>query len=199
MSRKLILALFFLVIASGFGFLYLMPEWERFQKLKTENENLQDVNAELDTLIDKKKDLLAVVEGLSSADRARIERALPVGINAADFFVRIEELSLRSGVTLKSIDAGGTTGDAKQPQRAAGAAGVPRPSAGDAPPPRASTAKQINEFPIGLVAEGTYEALNAFVSGLERNVRLIDIEGINFSSAIKSALPLTFKIKTYYQ
>ena len=203
MSR-LFLTFIFLAGAFLLGVLYLRPEWQRFQDMGHELTELEEISREFDELIGSRDRLLGLINSISKENLERVDRMLPQGPHASDFLVSLEALTVQSGMALRRIDLVSPEGERKSealvPRAGAGgaAAGQPKPGGPGVAPPRA--AKETQTLPFNLQVAGSYGALKKFLESTERNLRLIDVEGISFSASGKGeASEFTIKAKTYYQ
>lgn len=173
------------------GFFYLAPQWQNFKSLRGDSAALAGISEELDALIQNRDALLSLINSVSADNLERIDRALPSGVQASKFLVSLERLTAKNNLVLRRVDLASSAAQLNT------RGGQPRP--GGTP---SSTVKSggINELPVGLSVSGTYESLKGFLADLEKNLRLIDVEDITFTSPEKpSAFDIAIKAKTYYQ
>lgn len=172
------------------GLFYLAPEWQDFRSIRKDAEDLAFINEEFSALIQNRDGLIDLVNSVSKDDLRRIDRALPQGLQAAEFLVTLESLATKHGLAMRRVDI-------------ASAAAQTRPSTGQPRPggaPAALPGGSINEFPVGIVVSGGYESFKGFLFDLEKNLRLIDVQDVTFTSPEKSsAFEIVIKAKTYYQ
>ncbi|MBI2053430.1 MAG: type 4a pilus biogenesis protein PilO [Candidatus Sungbacteria bacterium] len=203
---RLITASVFLLAALGIGFFYTLPEWRRFQGLGTEITQLEAAGAELDSLVANRDNLLNLINGITKEDLDRVDQILPQGARASDFLVAMEALTGVAGMELQRIDL-------VSPQKtSATVPGNPQASL-----PRAAVGGQdgaavleggrekegdipgVRTLPFTVEVSGSYENFKKFLTALEKNLRLIDIEQIQFTASGESgAVDFTLKAKTYY-
>ncbi|MBI2640471.1 MAG: type 4a pilus biogenesis protein PilO [Candidatus Sungbacteria bacterium] len=188
---RLLITIILLFGTAVLGLFYLAPQWQNFRSLREDLTALGGISAEFDTLIQNRDALLNLINSVSADNLDRIDLALPNGVNAADFLVSLERMAAESNLVLRRIDLSSTAAPAVS------AGGQPRPGGAPVSIPKGGG---INEFPVGISISGTYGALKEFLSDLEKNLRLIDVENISFVSPEKeSALDIAIKAKTYYQ
>ncbi len=180
------------------GLFYLSPEWDRFQTLRGEVAELEAISAEFDELIDNRDKLLSLVNSISKENLGRVDRMLPQGPHASDFLVSMEAITIENAIALRRIDLVSPEGEKSEPQaQRPGTPGTPRPT-GAAVSPR--SVKETQALPFNLQVAGSYASFKKFLRGLERNLRLIDVEDISFSAGSKGEISdFTLKAKTYYQ
>jgi len=180
--------------AAIIGLFYLVPEWKKFSDLRQEIEGWNDLSVELDELIQNRDALIETINTIPQDNLKRLNTSLPEGPNSSNFLVVLENLSVTHGLILKRVDLASFVQTQTPP-----AAGVAQPKPSSLIFSETS-AKAVKEFPINLNLEGTYDAFKTFLSDLEKNTRIIDIQEISFSSSVKAQnYEFFIKAKTYYQ
>lgn len=176
-----------LILASAvIGVFYLRPQWQQFQTLQEESENLRNIATELDDLIQNRDALIKAINTVSRQDLQKIDQALPQGPRSAEFLVLLETLAKRNNTVLRQVDLIGS-GEAQS--------GQPRPG-GSLTAPSIGT---IKEFPVSINVGGSYDAFKSFLGDLERSLRIIDINSLSFSASSRDLFEFSLKGKTYYQ
>jgi len=191
MSLPRLFLIIFLLFGTGvIGLFYLGPEWQKFQTLRQENEELQQTGQEFDSLTERRDALIEEINAISKEQRNIIGQALPEGPAAADFLVGLEAMTKKNGVALKRVDLASTV-------EVKGGAGQPKTGGVIA----SSRAKGIIlEFPVSLNVASSYESFKEFLKNLERNLRLIDVQEISFIAPPKGGtFDFTLRLKTYFQ
>lgn len=186
----------FITILLVFGTLvavlfYAGPEWKKFRDIQKEIDGLGRISIELDEITQERDTLIELINTISAEELARINASLPEGANAANFLVFLERLSAKQGVVLKSVDLASFTEEKHEATR--------QPTPGGAIPAPLVT-RMVNEFPVTMQISGTYESFKAFLELLEKNIRLIDVDSLSFSShGDTKVIDFSIKAKTYYQ
>ena len=178
-----------IILISGsllIGLFYLRPQWQQFGALRQEAENLRNISAELDELIQNRDALTKIVNTVPKTDLGKIDLALPSGPRSAEFLTLLEALAQKNRVALKQVNLTEPSLEAR---------GQPRPG-GTVSMPGANT---FRELPTTLNASGSYESFKSFLKDLERNLRIIDVESISFSGGGNNQLDFNIRGKTYYQ
>ena len=214
MSRTLF-SIVFLIGAVIVGVFYAWPQWTQLSLTSRAIDDLTAVSKQYDDLIKNRDALLASINSISKENLDRLDQALPLGSNASEFLVALESYTASNGVALKRVDLASPAEEAK-PSAAVPSASAPRPVQNPVPfqpkpqsnPQPAIFAsassggeKAIGELPFSIGVSGSYSALKKFLGGLERNIRLIDVSEISFSSPAKAdeSMDVTLRAKTYYQ
>lgn len=207
MPRALVSAIL-IAAALLLGLFYVSPEWTRFQNLKGQVAELEEISSEFDELIADRDKLLSLVNSISKDNLARVDKMLPQGPHASDFLVSMEALTIQSGMVLRRIDLvspeGGKTETQPTPSRGGATpgatTGAPRPAAGGTTNRTPPAAKEMQELPFNLQVAGSYAGFKKFLAALERNLRLIDVEDVSFTASGKAdSFEYTVKATTYYQ
>ena len=131
----------------------------------------------------EKKEVLAKVEQLKEAFNNRedaikkVSYIFPEEKDSAGLIVQFEALASENGLILERIDFGRVTKDQKD-----------------------LTVKSLD---LTLNLKGSYPAFKSFLEALELNVRMMDIQTINFTAGKEDAgitlFEFNIKLKVYYQ
>ena len=103
----------------------------------------------------------------------------------------LERLSAEHGIVLKSVDLASFTEEARN------VSGQPVPGGAVLVP---ASVQAIKEFPVTIHVAGTYESFKKFLESMEKNLRLVDVDSLSFSSQSNvKIIDVSIKAKTYYQ
>ena len=142
---------------------------------------------------------------ISKDDLEKIQKLLPENIDNIRLILEIEQIALPYGMVLKDIKYNATEAPKTTPKTISGAA-----VAAGGTPVVAATNKVYGVWDLSFSTTGTYNNFLNFTRDLERNLRIVDISSIQFSSATPSGSGATagstalesykydFKIKTYW-
>lgn len=157
-------------------FLLLLPLYNRIAVFRANIAEKEKVIAESNYLIQKTDQWRdQISERETSIEKLNL--ALPSEKAIPDFIVSLRSLTGSSGVILNDIKI--------QADK--------RVSAGNK--------SNVEEFNVILEINGTYSAFKSWLDGLETNVRVADIQSINFEPIIdsgSSVLNFTVGLKVYY-
>lgn len=187
------------IAIAGF-FMFTKPLYKDISDLRTQvasyNEalnNSQSLEAERDKLTQK-------YNTIDKDNLTKLEKMLPDSVNNIRLILEIEKLSLQYGMALKDIKY-----DTKS-QTTTGTA-----TATAIQNNKNNLALQDNKnygtWDLGFSTQGSYSDFLNFVKDLEKNLRIVDIYSIEFSSNTGTGLATTqpsnvykysFNIKTYY-
>lgn len=182
------------------GWFYLKPEWNRFRELRSETRGLEKVAAELDFLINKKNQLLEVMNSIPRADLDKVAQAVPQGPHAKEVLVLLDVLAKERGISLTTIDLQSTAEEEK------GATGrsplrqyaIRQPTPGP-PVMEEAPAGEFKELLVTFNIGASYSAFKNFLSDLERSLRLMDVQQISFQASEAGIFQYDMKVKAYYQ
>lgn len=190
---KLFIILILLFAGGVTGIFYLQPAWLEFQTLRQESDNLANISAELDELIENRDELVSSINTVSKENLERLNQALPEGQHAAEFLVLLETLAKKHSLLLRRVDLAGT-----EEAKSTDTRGLPKPGVGISK--TSSSGTSVEEFPFALDLGGTYESFKAFLVDLENNLRIIDVVSVSFASPGKpDQFNFSLKGRTYYQ
>lgn len=189
---KNIITIMLLLGAVALGLFFINPELQRFKDLRVETNELNELSAELDTLIQDRDSLIGLLNSFSEEDLVRLSRSMPEGSQASQFLVYLESLAAQHGLTLRQLDI--TQGATQQTP-----SGQPRPGGVTQ---KITPAGNIKELEVLFKVGGTYENMKRMLKGLEHNIRIVDIKDMSFQSPTSLndvRTEYTMKLKTYYQ
>lgn len=173
-----------IVLALGFGYLYLKPQYEKIQDLRLQKityaeafENAKQISTLRDTLTAK-------YDSISSDDKALLQKIVPKTLNTGTLVSDLSSIASNRSLALKS--AVFKDKDTKSS----------RTDVVNAPPP-----SLYKTTVITFVVTGNYSNFVAFLKDLELNVQLVDVTGIAIEegadSKNKQILQFTVTAETY--
>lgn len=160
-----ILPIFALFIAIGILFAYISPTWtgsiaETKAAIASDNQALAAANE----YTKQQNELTSARNAINPADLARITTFLPDSVDNVGLILNLNALAARSGLSLSNIDV---------MKSSASTPGTPAVGVLSV-----SGANPINSVDLSLSAVGTYPALQAFLIGIEKSERLLDVRDI---------------------
>jgi Tfp pilus assembly protein PilO len=172
-DKKLIAGASFMVVAAAILFFFDLTYWA---KIKSTQDEIEKVRQQIVLA----QDLLGVINDLSTTfgnlnqQADRIQVALPSRAQIPEVLVQLSSLTAQNGLVLRNISFStkeNTSGGAYSP------------------------------VVISLQLAGNYEALKTFLVALEQNLRIFDVEFLNFSVPREPGRVPEFglSIVTYYQ
>ena len=190
---KNILPILLIGIAVGGFFMFTRPTYDELTGVKEKVasysqalENARAIDAERDKLTKKQN-------SFDPVSLEKLNKLLPDGVDNIRLILEIEEIAKPYGMSLRDIKySAAPKTDAEKSQEA----GVPT----------SGTEKLYGVWDLGFSTQGTYSNFIAFVEELEKNLRIVDITSVDFSSDTgpglnpntQEAYKYSIKIKTYW-
>lgn len=180
-----------IVLSAIFGFFLLRPQYQKFsdarwqvKKQEVERNNQEEYFAHIESL---SKDL----EGYEE-QKKKILSAVPSRPDTPALLNFIANASSQNGMNLEKITSFSTSVSTDQTNQTL------TTSSGN----EAASISNMKEININFSVSGDYTSLKNFISTLERNARIIEIDSISLTKSTtqeKEGLPpFDFKIKAYY-
>lgn len=179
MSR-LIIAIILLVITAAIAVFVIRPQWDKITALRQSLRELGAFNDELNRLAVRRDELTNEYNQISEADLVKLSLIAPADRRAASVLIDLETLALKSGVAIDQVDF--LAGEKTSTQ------GLTLPSS-----------QLFGAIPVTLNLRGSYETFRGFLTALERNLRLIDVDEIAITSSQGKEAPITLKGTIYYR
>ncbi len=155
------------------------PSYNELNVLKSDKQAIEEAlqqSRELQTLRDE---LLEKYNAVSADDVNRLNKLLPANVDNGELIVIFENIAKNRGFLLKKIDV-------KEQN-----AGQNQQSVIGAPPPAFRT------IGLSMQISGSYNDFLSFLADLEKSLRIIDIEKINFNIGAGGAIDFQLNAKTY--
>ncbi|PJC25330.1 MAG: hypothetical protein CO056_00820 [Candidatus Tagabacteria bacterium CG_4_9_14_0_2_um_filter_41_11] len=178
---RFFLIILFLITAIVIFFTQTQPYYKDIKTLIAERDEYQVAlvdSRELQTLRDQ---LLSQYNTISQDDFNRLGKILPVSIDSGSIIVMFEDRARENGILLKKIDVIESKESTSDSTTALGALPLPYKTVG-----------------LSFSISGSYASVLSFFSDLEKNLRLIDIKSISFSSSPSDIYEFNVSAKTYF-
>lgn len=164
----------------------------------TEVKDLRTQQAEYNEALNNSKQLQAVREVLrekynnfTPEDLQKISKLIPDNVDNIRLIIEIQSIAAKYNMVLTNVKFDAKkTGDKEQTLEEAAAA--------------RTTNKDYGTFDLEFSTQGSYENFVGFLTDLEKNLRIVDINGLGFSVTDttsgqgRTGNKYDFKIKTYW-
>ena len=180
---------------AGF-FILVSPKYEEVVALKAQVSAYDKALSNSKSLEDERDKLVKKSNDISKVNKEKIHKMLPDSIDNIRLILEIEELASVYGMSLKDV----RYEDEKKAEE-----GKPEIVQAGAIDPYAN--EDYGIWDLEFTTAGSYSNFINFTKDIEKNLRLVDISSVKFSSitssSSKSSTPTdnytyTFKIKTYW-
>lgn len=183
MSR-LITAILLLAVAAGIAVFALRPQWAAVGRDRAAIAELQLLERELTDLAAGRDALTAEYNAIAESDLEKLRAVAPADRGTAAVLTDFEALTQRNALALDQVDF--TGGEKSSAATGLAAAGAP-------------SARLYGTIPVTLSLRGTYDNFREFLLLLEKNLRLVDVDGLNLSSSRGQESAMTVKATIYYR
>lgn len=164
--------------------MWTRPLWDEIQNLRGEKNAAQAAVEHLYSLRQIRDSLLSDYNTISRDDLKRLNSFLPASAERGNLLIEFENIAKAHNVILRRVDIA-----------------VAEPAGAQSRPNAAGQAKTkgaAEETPFTLTVSASYDSFIAFLSDLEKSLRLIDIDEISFSAAEKGTYDFSLKAHTYW-
>jgi len=191
------------IILIGIGtagfFMFTKPLYKEISILKTQVASYDEALNNSKSLESERDKLTQEYNTIDKNNLTKLEKMLPDSVNNIRLILEIEKLSLQYGMALKDIKydtKSQTTGTATTPVIQSNKNNL-----------AVKDNKDYGAWDLGFSTQGSYFDFLNFIKDLEKNLRIVDITSIEFSSNTGTGLATTlpssiykynFNIRTYY-
>lgn len=188
---------------------FVLPLWDSVKTAKREIKDSESELATLNELLAKTKIIKDSYEQVKS-QAEKVFISLPKEKDLPDLMVQFESLAAVHGLVLESIGFGDFEKEqsaGNQPVRFADGESEEQSSSAMAQP-LMSASPVFRSLPVNLTVSGSYAALKKYVSGLEENIRSMNVQSIGLSgtsggsdelSTNKDNFTFDLELSVYYQ
>ncbi len=161
---------------------FLGPVKKNWEDITQKSVEKRDFNTALENsrkLMEDRDNLIKIYNDIPDSDLIRLDKLIPSNVEKMELVVEIENLIKKHGFSLKDIQVDISSADSKNS--------------------RALLAKEsvFDAIYLDLSFMGSYRPFLSFVSDLENDLRIMDIESLSFSSGEDDQYEYSMRIKTY--
>lgn len=160
---------------------YIDPTYAEVKELRVEEATLNqalDRALELQTTRDQ---LLSRYNTFSQNDIARLEKLLPDHVDNVRLALDMDSLAAQYGMRVRNLSIEKQDPKVKSPTQTIG-----------------PDERTYESMVLSFTVTGDYDTFRQFMLDLERSLRLVDIEGITFTSAESGLYDFTVALRTYW-
>ncbi|MBU1091702.1 hypothetical protein KKA27_02480 [Patescibacteria group bacterium] len=183
MSKNITTFLFFVISIVVF-FAWTNPWLKEVGLLKEERESLNKTLENFAELQGMRDRVLEGFNSISPEDSSRLSKLIPEGAEQTELMVELSNLADASGVIISRLNV--------QPEVEIAKVSSFSALASQALPKY----KKVN---LDLVCSSSYEGFISFLKGLQGSLRLVDIDGIEFSSKADGLYEFNIKAISYFR
>lgn len=186
MINDRIIPLFALMVAAAIFFIYVRPTWSvSIAATKAAIASNDQALVAASTYTARQNTLASARNAIDPADLERLAIFLPDSVDNVGLILNLNALAARSGLSISNIDVtkNAVTSFAGSPTQGA------LPTAG---------ANPTGSIDLSLSAVGTYAALQAFLIGVEKSARLLDIQEITVKGSDTGVYNYQMKLRIFW-
>lgn len=177
-----ILPLFALIVAIGIFFGYVRPMWS--DTIASINETIVSDDKALAAASDytaRQNVLASARDAIDPESLKRLTVFLPDSVDNVGLILDLNALAARSGLSISNIDVTNTS-DTRSAS------------------PAVSTKRTdpISSIDLTLSAVGTYTSLQAFLTGVEKSARLLDVRDITVKGSDTGVYSFLMKLRIFW-
>jgi len=180
---KYIFLLLLIVASVGVFIAIIVPRWD---EVKTERTTVATYNANLaiaNQLQESRQSLIAQYNNISKTDLDNITTLLPDSVDNIRLIIQLDSLATKNGLSsLRSVDYDPTQVPTTNPDGT-----TTTPAATDPTTDPTTSLLPYGQFVISFETTGQYSNFLSFLSDMEKNLRLVDITEVDFTSPDPSA------------
>lgn len=198
---RYITSLLLIGISAAILFLFSNPLYQEIGKLKAEQVTYNEALGNSKALENERDRLVTDYDAISVKDKEKITRMVPDNVDNIRLILEIEDKARPYSMALKDVQYNATPTDSKNSETK-GASVI----TGGGSDRGKNKIENYGSWDLGFSVTTNYNNFLNFVRDLEKNLRIIDISSVQFTSASGPATSGTpqeiyrfnFKIKTYW-
>lgn len=171
-----------LLVGAAIGIFYFFtdPAYQEIKNLRLEGKSYTDALDNSKKLQAVRDQLLAKYNAIPQTQIDRLERMVPNNVDNVRLVLEVDRIAAKYSMSIKNIKL--SKESASKEKNLIGKSDKPYGTLG-------------LEFSV----DGPYQNFISFISNLEKNLRIVDIDGISFSSATgEEVIQFGVKIRTYW-
>lgn len=173
-----ILSIFLFLAGIALIFWAGKPLWEEISVLRTERGSIANTLSELRNLEEKRNNLLSSYNSISKSDLEKLNQIFPKNSDNGRILVSLEKISQDRGIKLKKAEF---KTDNQNDIKAIQAANL-----------------TFNTIDLSFIISASYDSFKSFLDALERNLRIIDVTNISFSTGETNLYEFIIQADAYY-
>ncbi|SRR5258708_27781558 len=199
---KFIVPIILIGISITCFFTFTNPTYNEISSLKNTQASYNEALGNSKALENERDKLTTKYNSFDPESLARLQKFLPDSVDNIRLILEIEKIASPYGMVLKDVKYDSDTANTSKGAVSA-PAGPPTPSLGIAQP---FSRTDYGTWNLEFSTSGTYDNFLSFMRDLERNLRIVDISSVEFSSGSSSSstgskpesYKYDIKIKTYW-
>jgi Tfp pilus assembly protein PilO len=181
---KGILPIIAVVIAGIAFYFYIDPTYTEIKQLRKEEATLSAALTRALELQATRDQLLSRYNTFNPEDLARLEKMLPDHVDNVRLALDMDSLAASYGMRIRNVSIEKQDETKRPAARQAQAVGPDE--------------RTYESMALSFTVTGQYDTFRAFLSDLERSLRLVNLEQLSFSSTETGLYDFTITLRTYW-
>ncbi len=178
-----ILPLLALFVSIGIFFGYIQPTWAGgIAHTKAAIAADDQALAAAQAYAKQQDTLIAALNAINPTDLARLATFLPNSVDNVGIILDLNALAARSGLSLANIDVSKNTASSLNSSNGALPVSI----------------NPVDSVDLSLSASGTYAAFQAFLEGVEKSQRLLDVRELLVKGSDTGIYTYTMRLRLYW-
>jgi Tfp pilus assembly protein PilO len=174
--NKFILSIVLIIVAIGLTLSYTRSEYQVYQTLKAEAESYETALQQADELAELRNDLQEQLESIDAQKRDRLEKFLPRNIDTVRLTIEVSSIADTTGIEIEEFSfADTTTSNESSDSENSEDTGDDTSSI--------QSGADYSSVDMTLSATGNYDEFKNFLTRLENNLRLTDIQSVTVDNS----------------
>ena len=186
---KLIVPLGLILGSLGIVVFLIIPGWQHFLAVRADSKHLVDIDAEIDTLTQKRDAITDQIGSISKDNFQRLDQILPSGAHGPEFLINLQRLASTHGVRMGKLDLSGTLATKSK---------ISQANLNLVPVELGGVQGGYSQVKALISLSGPYEAFKDFLRDLESYIRITDVEQLTLEPSDRG-FDIRLTVKTYYQ
>ena len=170
----------YVVLALSIGYIFVLPLYQDVSQLLSQKTSYMNSLNAIDNIQNKKSELLNQFNQISDADKENLNTILPNSFDFVKLVSEIDAVAASHGISIGNITS-------KEID----------PSVGDSID-TAQPSKPYNSAIIGFSFTTSYGNYRAFLSDLEKSMRILDITSTRLEAQDKGLYSVSVEFETYW-
>lgn len=176
---KGILPVLCIVVAGFLFYWYIDPTYTHIKELQKQQATLNQALDRALELQQVRDQLLSRYNTFSQSDLDRVNKLLPDHVDNVRLILDMDGIASRYGMRIKNVSI-----DDPRKQQSQNAIG--------------SSDAAFESLALSFTVSGEYATFRQFLGDIERSLRLVDVEGVSFTSAETGLYDYAVTIRTYW-
>jgi type IV pilus assembly protein PilO len=166
-SNKLLFPIILIIAAGLIFYLFISPTYADVQTLKVERAKYNSALADAKALQTKLDSLRSKLNNFSPDDLNRLNHMLPNHVDNVRLILELDSIASRHNMAVNNVNVSGATDNNNQSNSNSNS--------------KKNASKKVHTVKAEFHVKGNYDTLLAFLTDLEKSLRIVDINSVTFS------------------